>query len=365
MASMFVSSIIKMISNLILLTRSLPSSSSSQTKWVSEDLVELQKVLRQIRTKINALEDKVTKGSYKNLLLMELKDMSYEAEDVLDKYQYELQRLEMEARSKRSEMDEELLVLPMASSFMTKVSIPDGIGNRMKQKINEIKSKYGEISRDRGILEIPEEIEYKENRNFLKKRQGDGTRKYGQTTYHVVISDIYGRDSEKEELIRWLLSDTSSNISVKVVVGIGGLGKTTLAQLVFNDETVSNNFDQKAWMCFRELRCCTTNKGNVGIFLDEFPVFGKFKSGRVADVMQIEETLYLSPLPRDESWELFQRYAFNNQNPNHFPNLVDIGKMISGRCQGLPLAMKSLGCILRQYETDEDSRKDVLQSELW
>ncbi|WOL20504.1 disease resistance protein RGA1 [Canna indica] len=409
---MFISSIVKRIINLILLTRSSPSSSSSQTEWVSEDLVELQKVFRQIRMEINALEERVSKGSFENSILMELKDVSYEAEDVLDEYQYEIDRLEMEARPKRSEKDEVLV----ASSFMAKVPIPDGIRNRMKQKINEIKTKYGEISRDRGILELPEEIEYKENRNFLKKRQRDGTRKYGQTTCHVVISDIYGRDSEKEELIRWLLSDTSSNISVKVVVGIGGLGKTTLAQLVFNDETVSNNFDQKAWICVSEnfdvarltkemLEYFSMNslfsanlselqnelkrllKGTKlllvldDVWNEENGLWESFRalltvaktvrvivttrSGRVADVMQTEETLYLSPLPQDESWELFQRYAFNGRNPNHFPNLVEIGKMIAGRCQGLPLAVKSLGCIVRQHETDEDSWKDVLQSELW
>ncbi|KAF8038126.1 hypothetical protein BT93_B0859 [Corymbia citriodora subsp. variegata] len=44
-------------------------------------------------------------------------------------------------------------------------------------------------------------------------------------------------------------SNMKENVSILPIVGIGGLGKTALAQCVFNDEMVSKNFDLKMWVC--------------------------------------------------------------------------------------------------------------------
>ncbi|KAF3441370.1 hypothetical protein FNV43_RR15284 [Rhamnella rubrinervis] len=66
-------------------------------------------------------------------------------------------------------------------------------------------------------------------------------------------SDVYGRDSEMKTIINFLKSDSGHKFSVMPIVGMGGIGKTTLAQLVFRDVNdgkvvMEKPFVIKAWI---------------------------------------------------------------------------------------------------------------------
>ncbi|XP_021752545.1 disease resistance protein RGA2-like [Chenopodium quinoa] len=71
---------------------------------------------------------------------------------------------------------------------------------------------------------------------------------------YVLEESIIGRDADKETIVDLLLKDESEkNISFVTIVGIGGLGKTALAQLVFEDHRIKEAFQEKMyWVCVSE-----------------------------------------------------------------------------------------------------------------
>ena len=73
-----------------------------------------------------------------------------------------------------------------------------------------------------------------------------------ESTSLVAEEIIYGRDEDKEMIFSWMMtSNTNDNkLSICSIVGMGGMGKTTLAQHVFNDPKIEEvGFDEKAWVC--------------------------------------------------------------------------------------------------------------------
>ncbi|CAK8564616.1 unnamed protein product [Lathyrus sativus] len=63
-------------------------------------------------------------------------------------------------------------------------------------------------------------------------------------------SSIYGRETDKQKVKHLLLSssDGDGKISVISIVGMGGIGKTALAKLLYNDYQVKEKFEFKVWV---------------------------------------------------------------------------------------------------------------------
>ncbi|KAG2669028.1 hypothetical protein I3760_14G015600 [Carya illinoinensis] len=250
---------------------------------------------------------------------------------------------------------------------------------------------------------------------------GVGGKQYPErlTTSHVVESDTFGRDEDKEKVIDLLLSyDAGGNERwVIAIVGMGGIGKTTLAQLAYNDYRVEQHFNLKIWFCVSEEfvvpnvmksiidqsatssapstedpeQLQVTLKKNLNgkkflLILDdvwsEKPIHQEFleqllqygargskilvttRNESVASAMHAIEPYHLNYLPNDDCWSLFEKHAFCDGSFNADLEIKEIGRQIVKKCKGLPLAIKAIGDLLWS-ESNVERWTNILKSNLW
>ncbi|XP_078158104.1 putative disease resistance protein RGA4 [Carex rostrata] len=383
------------ISNLFSLgAKLLPAiraTAGDQNHKIEVELERLMRMLERISVTLYDAEQREIRDLSVKLWLKELNRIAYDAEDVLDEYHYEVLRSHVEARH----------ASPPDSRKWKLIQVPYG----MLDQIRQIRSRFDEIANDRIALQLSEGDGPKHCINELQ---------IAPSSHFVVQSNIFGREREKEKLID-LLSSELDVVSVVAIVGMGGIGKTTLAQLAYNDQRIRQRFDKFGWICVskdfnverltKELvesitgsKCGLTNlsalqeklwneinRKKVLLVLDDVwnekkslwntfqapfmsAAFAKIlittRNDHVARIMQTEPTLNLGYLYADQCWRLFKHYAFGGIKQNKNPKLVKIGKQIMNKCGMLPLAVKSIASLLR-HEGKEENWKDILESNLW
>ncbi|GAB4841616.1 hypothetical protein Ancab_022330 [Ancistrocladus abbreviatus] len=236
----------------------------------------------------------------------------------------------------------------------------------------------------------------------------------------VIESEVHGRKEEKDNIIQLLLSqenDQGGAMGGVAIVGMGGMGKTTLARLVYNDDRLKGRFDLKLWICVsNDFNCDRITKSalesvtrqpcnlhdsdTIQVELREKLEGKKFllvlddvwsekiedwddlcrpfktaaqgsriivttRNEGVADIMGGFPKVRLHKLSKEDGWSLLSRYAFQNSSSTSADSqLVKIGQEIVEKCDGLPLAIKILGSPLRSKLERKDWEK-VRDSHIW
>ncbi|XWS52527.1 hypothetical protein CRYUN_Cryun11dG0078400 [Craigia yunnanensis] len=327
--------------------------------------------------------------------LNELKDAAYDAEDLLDEVAYEAWRCKLEAQFQSS-----------STKVWNFWSSLNPFQKRIESKLQEIIDRVEYLEREKDILSLAEGFGEK----YLRKLPA---------TSLVDESSVYGRDDDKKAIMKLLLSDdlSSDGVGVVPIVGMGGIGKTTLAQVVYNDSKVKELFDLKIWVSVSEnfdvfrvtkaiLEAISSLSCEVGelnllqvklaeclmdkiflLVLDDVwnenyvhwealkrplthgaqgsKIIVTTRNESVASIMRTVPTYHLKQLADEQCWLLFANHAFGNTNSSvQVLNLETIGKEIVKKCHGLPLAAKAVGGLLRS-KGDVTEWRNVLENNMW
>jgi len=331
-----------------------------------------------------------------------LEDVIYDADDLLDAVSTEALQREIMTRDKK------------AKKVRIFFSESNQLVYRFKMacKIKAIRKRLDAINADRKSYKLEER--HIETRVVNRERD--------QTHSLIRQEVVIGRENDKKAIIDSLMdSNVDENVSILPIVGIGGLGKTTLAQLVFNDEQFQKGFDLKMWVCVSDifdvknivakiLESATQRKPEtvemdtlINYLLKEIEgkkyflvlddvwngdhkkwcrlkevLMGGARGSRilvttrnevvartirqesVARIIGTVESYSLKGLDEDASWSLFKLKAFERGQEPKNSSIVALGKEIVRKCSGVPLAITTIGSLLgsKNPETEWSSFKN-------
>ncbi|KAG1347786.1 putative Disease resistance protein RGA2 [Cocos nucifera] len=332
--------------------------------------------------------------------LKQLKDVMYDADDILD-----LCLIEADKRSEGSSSNSWVRFSFPFLSWIRKLPVDHEIGT----KIGELNKRLEEIWRWRS------EFNLELTSPDIQQVRSQISRK----TSPVAEIDIVG--SKIEEHTRSLVDslikdDRRRNILVFAIVGAGGIGKTTLAKKIYNDQRIQEDFSEKRWVCvsqeFDEIKLlkdmlgCEKNdragdqsksslepkveaslRGKkLFVVLDDVwtakvwcdllcntlkscaagsRILVTTRNEQIAKQMRAVYTHHVNKLSLEDGWLLFCKKVVLTGEEGEIQHLKDIGMEIVQKCDGLPLAIKAVAGVLCTKERTRRAWSVVLESTAW
>ncbi|KVI00601.1 NB-ARC-like protein, partial [Cynara cardunculus var. scolymus] len=209
---------------------------SQLDKW-NNTLLQIQALL------VDAANKHITDRAI-DFWLRNLQDLAYQIDDILDDLATEAIRRKLNKDSHASSSTNTGKLRKLIPGCCTNFT-PHTIvyGHKMSSKLDKITTKLHTLFDQKHNLGLDVNVKRPNRRN----------RRLEETSL-VDVSKVMGREGDKEALLHRLLWNEAcnQNVSIVSVVGLGGIGKTTLAKLVYNEKRVKDHFELRAWVCVSE-----------------------------------------------------------------------------------------------------------------
>ncbi|CAD6258407.1 unnamed protein product [Miscanthus lutarioriparius] len=337
-----------------------------------QDVENLESEMRNVQMVLAAAEGRTIDNKPLAWSLDELKELLYDAEDVMDELDYYRLQQQIEqvvswcSRDRKRKRDDD-----PTHSTMLPHEIKLDISESIKGIVNHL-HKLGNSVRKVLQLEI--------SRLVPVAKQGQYVARNTRLTTSVPIEDkVYGRDVERDKIIELLINGKSNDLHVLPIVGIGGVGKTTLARFVYGDQRIKEHFDLRMWVCvstnFDTMRLTREilehdillknieNKRFLLVFDDMWEendrggwISLNYSRPSVAKMIGTMDPVQVNGLDEKEFWQFFKACAFGNESHEGHPTLQSIGQQIVKSLKGIPLAARSVGALLNRNVTYEHWR---------
>ncbi|XP_058108274.1 putative disease resistance protein RGA3 [Magnolia sinica] len=400
-----------LVPSVLIFLNSIIQSELRSVLCCRQELQDLSSAFTAIQSVLSDAEKRCRKEKAVNDWLVKLKDVAYDVEDVLDEWRAEALIYESQLSSRQSTLKrvcKSILRIITWEETADETEFHMKLGMDMRRRLKNVRERLDGICSEKSKFHLEESID---------SRMETSERK---TSSLIDESVIIGRTSGKERIIPWLVTDisrVSNDVPVISIIGLGGVGKTTLAQLIYNDERITRHFPKRMWVhvsddfnetsiskaiieavegrpapSYSEWEMVQNHLLNVLkgerflLVLDDIwnenqekwdklrlPLNGGVRGSRILITTRNETVLktmravkmhQLEPLLESESWTLFSHIAFGEINTEEHVELEETGKKIARKCGGIPLIINRMANALRFKRTRWEWEL-VLDGETW